>query len=159
VFVVHGHQNDALVELEEYLKSLDIEALVMKRITEPSQSLLQRFFSIAGKAQFAVVLLSADDYGVSRDQYELPDVGERALKFRSRQNVILELGFFFGKLTWDRVIVLFKKPHKGWPDFEMPSDLLGMVTVPMDETDIWKKHIRENLVRAGFKLTSFAPEH
>ena len=152
VFVVHGHQDAALNELEQYLKSLDVQPLIMKRITEPDQSLLQRFFTIAGKAQFAVVLLSADDYGVSRLQYELPDVRDKALKYRSRQNVILELGFFFGKLTWDRVIVLFKKPHKEWPDFEMPSDLLGMVTVMMDETDVWKTQVREKLVLAGFAL-------
>jgi len=152
VFVVHGHQDAALDELEEYLKSVDVDPLIMTRITEPSQSLLQRFFTIAGKAKFAVILLSADDYGVSRKQYELPDVADKALKFRSRQNVILELGFFFGKLTWDRVIVLFKKPHKEWPDFEMPSDLQGMITVTMDETDVWKKQVREKLKLAGFKL-------
>jgi predicted nucleotide-binding protein len=152
VFVVHGHQDAALNDLEQYLKSLDVRPLIMTRMQEPSLSLLQRFFTIAGQANFAVILLSADDYGASLDQYQLPDVGDKALKFRSRQNVILELGFFFGKLTWDRVIVLSKKPHKKWPDFEMPSDLHGMVTVPMDETDNWKTQVREKLKLAGFKL-------
>lgn len=45
-------------------------------------------------------LLCADDYGASRKQYEAPKVGDRALQFRTRQNVILELGFFYGKLGW-----------------------------------------------------------
>ena len=42
-----------------------IEAIVLSRQGE-SLSLFQKFLSMASRARFAIVLLSADDYGVSR---------------------------------------------------------------------------------------------
>ena len=56
-----------------------------------SYSLLQTFFDLGKQAKYAIVPLSGDDYGASLKQYDLPDVGARTLKYRARQNVILEL--------------------------------------------------------------------
>jgi hypothetical protein len=50
--------------------------------------------------RFAVVLLMPDDFGRSE-----METGE---KLRARQNVILELGYFIGRLGRDKVCALLK---------------------------------------------------
>ena len=67
--------------------------MVLSRLDDSPQSLFQKFWFVATQARFAIVLLSPDDYGASRRQYEAVNVAEKALQFRARQNVILELGF------------------------------------------------------------------
>jgi hypothetical protein len=85
VFVVHGHSEKGLAELELFLTSVGVEPEVLSRRGESAQSLFQKFMVVAAKAQFAVVLLSSDDFGVSRRQYDSRGVGVRALQFRARQ--------------------------------------------------------------------------
>jgi len=106
VFVVYGHDTQALTELEEYLGSVDVMPIVLSRQDESPQSLFQKFMTIGAQSRFAIVLLCADDYGASRRQYDASGVGDRALQFRARQNVILELGFFYGHLGWENVFVV-----------------------------------------------------
>ena len=76
----------------------------------------------------------------------------RALQFRGRQNVILELGFFYGFLGWENVFVLLKKPDKVWPNFERPSDLEGVVFDEVDSSHRWKGYLTDRLAQAGFDL-------
>lgn len=85
-----------------------------------------------------------------RTQYEAEGVGERALQFRARQNVVLELGFFYGYLGWERVFVLLKRPDKIYPNFERPSDLDGVVFDDVDESGKWKDYLAAKLKDAGF---------
>ena len=65
-------------------------------------------------------------------------MGERALQFRARQNVILELGFFYGYLGWEHVFVLYKPPDEIFPNFERPSDLGGVVFDEVEAGRTWK---------------------
>jgi predicted nucleotide-binding protein len=153
VFVVHGHDTEGLAMLEEYLASVGVETVVLSRRNESPQSLFQKFISLASKANFAVVLLTADDYGASRRQYEADGVGDRALKFRARQNVILELGFFYGLLGWESVFVMQQEPNRVFPDFELPSDLGGVVFASMADLS-WKQKLSAKLAEAGFALSS-----
>ena len=51
----------------------------------------------------------------------------------ARQNVILELGFFLGKLKdFNKVFVLRKNPPEAWPEFGPPSDLAGAIFKEID---------------------------
>ena len=68
-----------------------------ERWRRASLSLFQKVMLVGSRAKFAVVLLSSDDYGASRRQYDAEGVADRALQFRARQNVVLELGFFYGR--------------------------------------------------------------
>jgi predicted nucleotide-binding protein len=79
-------------------------------------------------------------------------VGQNALQFRARQNVILELGFFYGYLGWEHVFVLLKKPHKVFPNFERPSDLEGAVFDLIDDNGKWRVKLAKKLEAAGFQL-------
>ena len=150
VFVVHGHDVPALTELEAYLNAIGVTPIVLARLSESAQSLFQKFLNIALEARFAIVLLSADDMAASRRQYDEPTVGERALQLRARQNVILELGFFFGKLGFERVFVV-SAALPVFPNFERPSDLHGIVFESMTDP-AWKERLARKLRQGGFVL-------
>ncbi len=152
VFVVHGHDEELLQEVTSFVEALGIKAIVLRDVGGAARSLLDKFFEIGGAAQFAIVLLSADDMGASRIQFDEPDVGPKALKYRSRQNTILELGYFYGTLGWDSVLVLERSPPKKFPDFERPSDLNGVVFDMYDAAGKWKKTIAQRLEKHGFVL-------
>jgi len=151
VFVVHGHDNLALEQVNGYLTSLGIKSVILGRIVGLEQSLFQKFLKSSAAARFAIVILTPDDRGASRAQYDSVGVGERALKFRARQNVILELGFFYGQLGWENVFVVYRSDEV-FPDFERPSDLDGIVFVAIDAAGLWQEVLTEKLVEAGFQL-------
>lgn len=152
VFIVHGHDDQLLKLVEGHLARLGVESVVLRRIGGPAQSLLQKFMQWGSETRFALVLLSADDLGASRTQYDADGVGTHALQFRARQNVVLELGFFYGHLGWENVFVLFKEPDKVFPNFEMPSDLGGVVFDRVDESGEWKAYLEQKLKEAGFEI-------
>jgi predicted nucleotide-binding protein len=154
IFLVHGHDHAALSEVEVYLTDLGVKPFILSRVSGPAKSLLQKFLTSAADAQFAIVVLSADDLAASRIQYEADGVADRALQFRARQNVILELGFFYGLLGWENVFVLYRPPDKVFPNFERPSDIEGVVFDPMDSTGTWRDSLTQKLTEAGFQLTS-----
>ena len=112
VFVVHGRSPKALAELEGYLSSVGVSAVVLSRLDDSPQSLFQKFWSVATQARFAIVLLSADDYGASRQQFEAVNVGDRVLQFRARQNVILEQAFSMGASVGRTYSCSFRNPTK-----------------------------------------------
>ena len=152
IFVVHGHDVVSRDLVCAELKALGIEPVVLSQQLGQSQSLLQKFLKISARANFAVVVLSADDYGASLVQYDAPGVADRALRFRARQNVLLELGFFYGRLGWENVFVLQRRPPKVYPDFEHPSDLAGAVFDDIDDSGLWRETLAEKLRSVGFLI-------
>ena len=88
---------------------------------------------------YAVVLLTPDDEGRKKAE------GEN-LRDRARQNVLLELGYFTGKLGRSRVCAL----HRG--SVEIPTDYLGMLYVPLDEAGGWQLRLAKELKAAGFDI-------
>jgi len=116
--------------------------------------LLDRFEALATKASFAVVLMSPDDIGASRLQYEYQGGGEHTLKYRARENVILELGFFYGRLGWDHVFIVKRSAAEPWPDFERPSDLAGAVIFETSAEVDWRDELAEKLREAKILVTN-----
>ncbi|WP_373070466.1 TIR domain-containing protein [Gemmatimonas sp.] len=58
------------------------------------------------------------------------DVG--TLNSRARQNVVLELGMFMGRLGPPRVSVVYE------PGVEFPSDISGVLYTELDPADAWR---------------------
>jgi predicted nucleotide-binding protein len=152
VFLVHGHDTSFVNEVLSYVSSLGIEPIALTRLGFDDQSLFQRFFRYGQKARFAIVLIGADDVGASRVQYDVAGIGDRALQFRARQNVVLELGFFFGRLGWQNVFILQQPPDKVFPNFERPSDLDGVVFNNLDASGLWKKQLALRLAQANLRI-------
>src|SRR5207244_1834655 len=97
----------------------------------------EKFEAHAATAAYAVFLLTADDVGGAAGSPAAP---------RGRQNVIFELGFFFGKLGRARVAVLLA------PGVEQPSDIAGLVYIPVDPNGVWKHHLARELSAAGIPV-------
>jgi len=153
VFIVHGHDSQLLNEVDNFLNLLGVGTIILGNIHTQHQSLLQKFFALGQSAQFAVVLMSPDDRGASRYQYDKPHgVEDKALQFRARQNVILELGFFYGHLGFQNVFLLVKAPTVRWPNFEFPSDLAGVLYESVDPNGQWKNNLQNTLRIAGFAV-------
>lgn len=92
-----------------------------------------------------MVLLSPDDIGSLRTQ-------ETSIKFRARQNVILELGYFIGKLGRQNVIAMVKDDASG--KMEIPTDLAGLIYVQFDSSDGWKLKLVKRLRASGYKVSA-----
>ncbi len=73
------------------------------------------------------------------------DESEDESKPRARQNVVFELGYFMGKLGRERVCPLFKG------EIEKPSDIDGVIYVPMDGED-WRLKLGQEMKNAGFPV-------
>jgi predicted nucleotide-binding protein len=138
-FIVHGHDEGAREATARVLQQLDIEPIILHEQPNQGRTILEKFEAYAD-VPFAVVLLTPDDVGATYEEQS------DELKRRARQNVIFELGFFVGKLGRDKVCPLYKV------GVELPSDLDGLVYVPMDEGGAWRFKLADELHAAGIEI-------
>jgi CheY-like chemotaxis protein len=122
-FIVHGHDSSAVLELKNYIQNTLKwqEPIILREQANLGRTIIEKFEEFAQKVDCAFVLLTPDDKVVSS--------GTNDEKRRSRQNVIFELGFFYGMLERQsgRVLLLHKGP------IELPSDLSGIVWIDISE--------------------------
>ncbi len=118
-FIVHGHDSAAALELKNYIQNTLgwQEPIILREEPSLGKTLIEKFEEFTRKVDCVFALLTPDDKVVPR--------GTNDEKRRSRQNVIFELGFFYGALERrsGRVLVL----HRG--DTELPSDISGIVWI------------------------------
>lgn len=138
IFIVHGHDEGAREMVARYLQKLGLEPIILHEQASRGNTLIEKI-SAHSDVGFAVVLLTPDDIGAARGQ-------EAALQGRARQNVLLELGYFVGKLGRERVCAL----KRG--DVEVPSDFGGVVFVPFDDSGGWRSALGRELEAAGFAI-------
>lgn len=139
VFVVHGHDGEAKEAVARFLERLDLQPIILHEQANKGQTLIEKFEANSDVA-FAVVLLTPDDEG------RAVEPGGQPLHPRARQNVILELGFFFGKLSRARVCGLYRA------GVELPSDMAGIVYIPYDEHGGWKMALAREVKAAGIAV-------
>jgi predicted nucleotide-binding protein len=147
MFLVYGHDREFREEVEEYVRTRGYEPVVLERKPGSGVSILSKFLDHASKAQLALVLLSPDDLAISKLDYDALPAEDRVhqLQFRARENVILELGFFYGKLGFENVFVVMKRPSKRFPRFETPSDLGGLYFTNLDAEFDWRVELDDFL--------------
>jgi len=141
VFIVHGHDNPMLDSVELLVRKMGLEPIILSDQRAEGLTIIEKFEKHS-QVPHAIVLLSPDDKGCKKDE-----PSEKAMT-RARQNVVLELGFFTGKLGRHGVTVV----HKTVADFEMPSDYHGVEYIPYDDKNDWKLKLAKELERAGFKV-------
>jgi predicted nucleotide-binding protein len=137
IFVVHGDDEAARESVARLLERLDLEPIILNEQVSRNQTIIEKIESYGREVAFAVVLLTPDDVGG-----ETPE----ALQPRARQNVILELGYFIGRLGRDRVCAL----KRG--EVEVPSDYDGVVYTPMDQAGAWKFALARELDAVGIAV-------
>jgi predicted nucleotide-binding protein len=145
VFIVHGHDNQLKVELENFIKDIGLEPIVLHRKPDEGQTIIEKFEKHSDVG-FAFVLLTPDEIAYSMDQ-EATNDKERLKEKRARPNVIFEFGYFVGKLGRNRVCCIYKG------NVTLPSDLSGLVYKKVDgpvESEGYS--IIKELKAAGYKI-------
>jgi hypothetical protein len=138
IFVVHGHDHAALHETVRVLeRATGRDVVVLHEQANAGRTILEKFEEHAAQASYAVILATGDDEGGSRTGTAKP---------RARQNVVFELGFFFGCLGRNRVAVLLES------GVEKPSDIDGLVYIGIDPGGAWKHQLARELAAAGIPV-------
>ena len=139
IFIVHGHDETAKHKIARFISDLDLSATILDEQPSRGQTIIDKFEEHADEAGFAIVLLTADDVGASKDRTD-------GLKPRARQNVIMELGYFLCGLGRDRVRILYEE------GVELPSDIYGISYVPMDKRGAWKLDLAQEMASVGITV-------
>ncbi|MDO8532664.1 MAG: nucleotide-binding protein [Dehalococcoidia bacterium] len=136
VFVVHGHDEVVKLKVVSFLKSIGLEPTILHEKPNQSRTIIEKFEDYSD-VSYAVILLTPDDTGGSQGKAHQP---------RARQNVIFEMGFFFGKLGRGRVCAL----RKG--ETEKPTDMDGILYIPFDDNDGWQMKLAKDLKAAKLPI-------
>ena len=138
IFIVHGHDEAAKQQMARFIEQLELHPIILHEKADKGQTVIEKF-EAHSDVGFAVVLLTPDDIGYPKD--DLPKAQPRV-----RQNVVLELGFFLGKLGRARVCALLKG------DIEIPTDSEGVLYKPMDAMGAWKFALAKEIKAAGIEV-------
>ena len=133
IFIVHGHDEGAKHSVARFIQQIGFEPVILNEQANQGRTIIEKF-EAHGDVGFAVILLTPDDVG-----------GQSAetLKPRARQNVILELGYFIGRLGRARICTMCKN------DVELPTDIFGVVWELFDEGGAWKLRMAKELQALG----------
>ena len=136
VFIVHGHDDALKNAVARVVDRLGLESIILHEQPNKGRTIIEKFLAYSDVG-FAIVLLTPDDVGAKAG------TPSDAMQPRARQNVILELGYFLGRLGRDRVAALYI------PAVEMPSDYSGVLFVPYDDRGVWALHLAKEMKAAG----------
>jgi predicted nucleotide-binding protein len=141
VFLVHGHNQEMKQSAARFIEKIGLNPIILHEQPNKGRTIIEKFTEYANVG-FAIVLLSADDVAFGKSE------NAKNGKLRARQNVILELGFFLGKIGRENVVVL----HEQVENFEIPSDYQGVIYEPYDSNGFWKLSVAKELKASGYKI-------
>jgi predicted nucleotide-binding protein len=151
VFISHGKDLKPLSDLKNLLVDFGLTPVVLSEQPSGGKTVMEKLETYSDVG-YAFVILTPDDLGGFVEVGSKWSRPQRLRKFlktahnRPRQNVILEFGFFVGKLGRDRVACLLKKP------VEQPSDMQGIAYLSFKESiEEIKVEILKELKAAGYK--------
>ena len=142
IFIVYGKDEGMQQSVARVIEILGLKPIILPEQPNKGNTIIEKFQACAKNVSYAIVLLSPDDFAYPEGEME-------NVKARARQNVILELGYFVGKLGRPRVFTLYKENK----DFEMPSDLHGVVYIKYDDANgHWRFALVKELNACGYKV-------
>ena len=131
VFIIHGNDETAKTTVARFVDKLGLKPTIFHEELHNGQPAPGKFKRLANDADFAIVLLTDDDVGAEKD--------------KPAQNVIFELGYFWGKLGPGRVCVLYKE------GIELPSGIQEL-GVPLENTEAWQTRLTREMKQAGISV-------
>ncbi|MDT8781765.1 MAG: nucleotide-binding protein [Candidatus Bathyarchaeota archaeon] len=153
VFITHGKDLKPLNELKQMITDFGLTPVVLSEQPSKGRTVMEKLEAYSDVG-FVFVVLTPDDLGGYVELGSKWSRPQRLRKFlktahnRPRQNVILEFGFFVGKLGRDRIACLLKKP------VEQPSDMQGIVYLSFKESlNEIKEEISKELKAAGYEIS------
>lgn len=138
VFIVHGHDDAARETVARFIEHLGLRPIILRDLPSSGRTIIAQIERYS-RVGFVIVLLTPDDIGYPKHE-------PRQKKYRARQNVIFELGFFIGKLGHSKVCSLYKE------SVEVPSDYQGVLYILMDTGGGWKIRLAQELDAAGLNF-------
>lgn len=139
VFIVHGRDEALKEAVARVLSRLDLDPIILHELPDQGRTIIEKLMDHSNVAA-AIVLATGDDVGRLKT-----DPDDRACE-RPRQNVLLELGFFLGKLSRRRVFTIVGER------VEFPSDYSGVLVIPYDAHGAWKFKLAAELSSSGITV-------
>ena len=148
VFIVHGRDHEPMKELKTMLLEFGLSPIVLHQEASGGLTLAEKLEKYSKDVGYAFVILTPEDVGGHRGEMrqklggDIPFLSRPVTVFggsivdqvldlfepRARQNVIFEMGYFWGLLERKRVCCLLKG------NVEKPSDIEGIVYVPFKDS-------------------------
>lgn len=149
VFVIHGYGELIKVTTARTLELLGLKPIILHEQEDYGNTIIEKFESNATDVGFAVVLLTADDLGISKKDIEKTKAEDKEPQpsERARQNVVFEMSYFMGKLDRAHVFLLLEN------GVEKPGDSDGIVYTPIDSEGMWKVKLAKRLKAMGYKVS------
>ena len=142
VFVVYGHDMDARTQLEAMLRRWDLEPVIIDQLVSSGNTIIEKLEEYTDKVSFGIVLATPDDKGYAKND-------EDNIKYRVRQNVVLELGMLLAKIGRSKVAILLSQAE----EMEKPSDIDGLIYIPFKENvEETKVSLAKEMKKNGYKL-------
>lgn len=134
VFIVHGHNGEFKEAVARIIEKQGINAIILSEQANKGRTIIEKFEDYSDVSG-AICLFTADDYGRAKT--------DETDNTRARQNVVLETGYFMGKLGRDHVVLLADR------GIEIPSDLSGVVYT---DTAKWEIDLLKELKEMGYTV-------
>jgi predicted nucleotide-binding protein len=139
VFIVHGHNEGIRESSARLIEKLNLVPIILRDLPNQGKTIIEKI-SDYSDVSYAIILLTGDDRGGTKDEeYQNQRV-------RPRQNVILELGYFIGKLGRENVCALYEE------NVEIPSDYQGVLYIPLDKSGVWKLLLAKEMKAANLPV-------
>lgn len=137
VFIVHGHDDIAKLDVASFIYSLGLQPIILHMQASSGMTIIEKIehYSNVG---FGIVLYTPCDTGAK--------VGALSVRYRARQNVVFEHGYLIGKLGRPRVCAVVKG------DIETPNDISGVVYVGMDASLNWQEQLKIEMRNVGYHV-------
>jgi len=137
VFIVHGHDNEAKLEVARFIEKIDFIPIILHEQVSNSKTIIEKIESYSDVG-FGVVIYTDCDVGAKKSDSE-------NLNKRARQNVVFEHGFLMGKLGRSNICSLVKG------DIEVPNDISGIVYTSMDSGN-WQIELAKEMKASGYEV-------
>jgi predicted nucleotide-binding protein with TIR-like domain len=138
VFVVHGRDHGVRDQILLFLQGLGLQPIVMENEPMAGRTLVEKFEGLAQQCEYAIIIATPDD--------DLTYSGGNPVK-RIRQNVILEIGYFWGRNGRHNKFSILLKPDTA---LDIPTDISGIGYIPItDDLGQTKLKLQEELRQAG----------
>jgi predicted nucleotide-binding protein len=141
VFVAHGHDKPLRDDVVLTLTNLGLRPTVLGDTPGEGDTFAEAIEKHSN-VSFAVILLTPDDWGEAKVK--------KPRRPRARQNVILEWGYFVGRIGRQNVTALLKSD--GTTDLELPSNYNGLRYIVVDEDGKWRKTLARELSNASIPV-------
>jgi predicted nucleotide-binding protein len=138
ILLIHGRDAGAKDSVLKFIEQLGLRALTLQEQPNGGRSIAERSGELS-HTQFAIILFTPDEIAVSRDK-------SKERQVRVSQHVMFEFGYVVAKLGNRRVCVLYDE------GVEIPSEVSGVVSIPMDFRGGWRLLVAREFKQAGVEV-------